>query len=98
MSFLDKLKNFFAVPEGPGASFITFKVKCKQCGEIIEVKARKTSDISRIYTEEGPSGAAYFLRKEILGNNCSNLIYVTMYFGPNFDIISKDISGGSFID
>lgn len=97
MGFLDKLKKFFTVPEGMGTNFITFTVKCNKCGEEIEVKARKTSDISRIYSDEGPSGAAYFLRKEILGNNCNNLIYVTMYFGQDFSIISKDISGGSFI-
>ncbi|MGM0367855.1 MAG: hypothetical protein ACQEP2_04690 [Actinomycetota bacterium] len=98
MGFLDSLKKMFTVPSGREANFIIFKVKCKKCGEEIEVKVRKTSDISRVYENEGPSGAAYFLRKEILGKNCNNLIYVTIYFGPDYGIISRDISGGNFLD
>ncbi|MDZ7838959.1 MAG: hypothetical protein U5N58_14050 [Actinomycetota bacterium] len=66
--------------------------------EEIEVKARKTSDIARIYEGEGPSGSAFYLRKEVLGNKCNNLISVSMYFGPSYQLLSKDISGGNFLD
>ncbi len=60
-SFLKNLKKIFTEPAGGSKSnFITFKVKCSKCGEEIEVKARSTSDISRIYEGEGPSGAAFF--------------------------------------
>ena len=83
---------------GSEANFVTFKVKCGRCEEEIEVKARKTSDISRIYEGEGPEDAVYFLRKEILGKKCNNLIYATIYFGSNFNEVSKDISGGKFIE
>jgi hypothetical protein len=60
------------------------------------VRASKTSDISRLYEEEGPAGAEYLLRKEILGNDCNNLIYITVYFGPGYNIISREITGGKF--
>jgi len=98
-SFWDKLKNFIKMPAGDYASgFVIFKVRCGKCGEEITVRARKYSDISRVYEGEGPAGAEYFLRKEILGEKCNNLIYVSIYFGPDFNIISRDISGGEFID
>lgn len=99
MGIFENLKKIFTQPVGTDASsFLSFKVKCNRCEEEIEVKARKTSDISKVYEEEGPSGASYFLRKEILGKKCNNLIYVKLYFDPNFNIISKDISGGEFIE
>jgi hypothetical protein len=97
--FLDGLKKFFTMPDDSGSKFITFNIICGKCGEEITVKASKTSDISRIYEgEEAPSGAEYFLRKEILGNNCNNLVYITVYFGPGYRIVSKEITGGKFVE
>ena len=96
--FLDNLKNFFTMPAGSGSKFIEFKIICDKCGEEINVKASKTSDISLIYDEESPSGTERFLRKEILGNNCNNLIHITVYFGQNYNILSKEITGGKFVD
>jgi len=98
LGFWDNVKNAFLVHASDTSNFITFTVKCNKCGEEIEVKARKTSDISRLYEDQGPGGAAYFLRKEILGNRCNNLIYVTIYFSPTYEILSRDITGGSFVD
>jgi len=98
LGFLNNLKKAFLGPPSATSNFVNFRVKCKRCGEEIEVKARKTSDISRVYEDEGPPGAVFFLRKEILGNNCNNLIYVTMYFSSSYEVISRDISGGSFLD
>jgi hypothetical protein len=98
-SLVNKLKNFFKALAGePTYGLLIFKVRCSKCGEEITVRARKYSDISRIYEGEGPAGAEYFLRKEILGKKCNNLIYVSIYFGHGFNIISRDISGGEFID
>ena len=96
--FLDNLKKFFTVPADDGSRFITFQVICDRCGEEITVRASKTSDISRVYEGEGVEGAEYFLRKEILGNNCNNLIYISVYFGPGYNIVSKEITGGKFTD
>ncbi|MGM0365227.1 MAG: hypothetical protein ACQEP5_01680 [Actinomycetota bacterium] len=95
---MDNLKKAFLGSPSAASNFIEFKVKCGKCGEEIGVKARKTSDISRIYEDDGPDGASFFLRKEILGKECNNLIYVSMYFGPSYEVVSRDISGGSFIE
>lgn len=98
--FLSNLKKFFSPSQDSSSNFLTLKVKCEKCGEEIEVKVRKSTDISRIYEgdQEGPSGATYFLRKEVLGKKCNNLIYATIYFGPYFDVVSKEISGGEFLE
>ena len=97
--FFENLKKIFTVPAGDTASkFITFPVRCNKCGEKITVRARKNSDISGVSGGESQPGAEYFLRKEILGDKCNNLIYIEVYFGPGFNIISKEISGGEFVE
>jgi len=97
--FLENLKNIFTVPAGETASkFITFRVRCNKCGEKITVRVRKDSDISGVSEGESRPGAEYFLRKGILGEKCNNLIRVEVYFGPGFNIISKEISGGKFVE
>ncbi len=97
--FLDGLKRLFTMPEDSGSKFVIFNMICDKCGEEITVRASKTSDISRVYEgDEVPSGAEYLLRKEILGNDCNNLIYITVYLGPGYRIISKEITGGRFAE
>lgn len=97
-SFLKTLKNFFAPPSYPKDNFIKVNIKCKRCGEEINVGFRKTSDISRIYeNDDAPSGSSFMIRKEVLGSKCSNLIYLTIYFDEGFRIVSKEIEGGEFL-
>ena len=97
--FLDGLKKMFIMPADSGSRFITFNIICGRCKEEITVKASKTSDISRLYEgDEAPGGAEYLLRKEILGNKCNNLVYITIYFDSGYNVISKEISGGKFAD
>jgi len=97
-SFLENLKKIFTLPaEDSVAGFVTFMVKCEKCGEEITVKVRRDSDLSRLFEGEGPAGAEYFLRKEILGEKCNNLISIEVYFGPTLNIISREINGGKFV-
>jgi hypothetical protein len=97
--FLENLKKAFTMPpESTTSNFITFIVKCNKCGEEITVRARRDSDISRVNEEEEQEGAEYFVRKEILGTKCNNLIYIEIFFGPGFNVISKGITGGKFVE
>lgn len=97
--FLENLKKVFTMPsESTAPNFITFIVKCNKCGEEITVRVRKDSDISRVNEGEEQEGAEYFLRKEILGAKCNNLIYIKIFFRPGFDVISKEITGGKFAE
>lgn len=98
--FLDNLKNFFTGPvQSHGQQgAVNFVLQCNRCSEEITVKIRTASDISRVYEEDGgPSGAAFYVRKEILGSKCNNLIYLTAYFNENFNLISSDVTGGKII-
>jgi hypothetical protein len=98
--FLDNLKNFFT---GPAQSTgqqgaVRFVLQCNKCSEEITVKIRTSSDISRVYEEDGgPPGSVFYVRKEILGSKCNNLIYLTAYFSENFNLISSEVTGGKII-
>jgi hypothetical protein len=98
--FLDNLKNIFSAPvqsQGQQGA-VKFVVQCNRCNEEIIVKIRTSSDISRVYEEDGgPPGSVFFVRKEILGSKCNNLIYLTAYFNENFNLISSDVTGGKII-
>ena len=98
--FLDNLKNIFTGPvQSPGQQgAVKFVLQCNRCSEEITVKIRTSSDISRVYEEDGgPPGAVFYVRKEILGSKCNNLIYLTAYFNENFNLISSDVTGGKII-
>jgi hypothetical protein len=98
--FLDILKNFFASPvQSTGQQgAVGFVLQCNRCNEEIAVKIRTSSDISRLYEEDGgPPGAVFYVRKEILGSKCNNLIYLSAYFNENFSLISSDVTGGKII-
>ena len=98
--FLENLKNIFTSSvQSPGKQgAIKFVLQCNRCSEEITVKIRTSSDISRVYEEDGgPPGAVFYVRKEILGSKCNNLIYLTGYFNENFSLISSDVTGGKII-
>jgi hypothetical protein len=98
--FLDNLKNIFAGPVQSQAQqgAVKFVVRCNRCNEEITVKIRTSSDISRVYEEDGgPPGSVFYVRKEILGSKCNNLIYLTAYFNEGFNLVSSDVTGGRII-
>ena len=99
MGFWDKLfpKKEKGVPLARrGGDFIPIVVKCGKCGEEITIMVNRTTDLQSLYLEPGEKGAAYRLKKEILGKNCPNLINITVDFDRNYGILSRDISGGEF--
>jgi len=77
--------------------FIPFLVKCDKCGEEITVRINRRTDVQNLYADPGDEGAAYTLKKEILGKKCSHLMNIEVDFDRNYRIISQNISGGKFI-
>ena len=77
---------------------LTFYLQCEKCGEKIKVRINKRTDLESGYKEPADSGPAYTLHKEALGNNCPNLIRISMEFDRRREIISRDITGGKFIE
>lgn len=78
-------------------NFIPFHIKCDKCGEEITVRVNRLTDIQNLYVEPGEEGAAYTLKKEVLGKKCSNLMNMEIDFDRSYRIISQNISGGKFI-
>lgn len=80
------------------ADFITFRVKCNKCGEEIVVRVNRRTDLQNLYLDPGEEGAAFNLKKEILGKKCPNLIRIDVDFDRNYRIIDKKISSGTFLE
>lgn len=75
MSFLARLFGR-AAPSG-GGTIIWLYVRCERCGERIRVRINRNTDAQPEYDESGRQ-THYMLRKEILGNQCPNLMSVEM--------------------
>ncbi len=99
MGIFDKLSSWLKQTSQARreADFISFKIKCEKCGEEIIIKVNRRTDLQNLYLESGEQGAAFNLKKEILGKKCSNLIQIDVDFDRNYQIIGKEISGGSFL-
>lgn len=62
-------------------------VRCNRCGEAIRVRLRPRTDAQPEYDDSGNT-SYYLLRKEILGNNCPNLMSVELHL-DNRDRITE---------
>ncbi len=92
MNILDKIKKLFS--SNPKNNRISFNIKCGKCHEIITVQVSPTNDLMNQYKDLEDSGPAYILKKEVLGNNCNNLMKLTVEFDKNYNVISKSAEGG----
>lgn len=100
MGLFDKIKEKMkrAAEKRREADFITFRVKCDKCGEEVTAKVNRRTDLQNLYLDPGEKGAAFNLKKELLGKKCPNLIHIDVDFDRNYNIIAKEASGGEFID
>ena len=76
-------------------------VRCDRCGEIIRLRIDRDHELQSVYApdaEEGDDPIEYVLRKEIVGDNCQNLIRFTIRFDCDHGLISSEIEGGQFVD
>lgn len=71
---------------------VIVSVTCDRCGEIIEVRLRKSSDIQRNYES---NEAAYYVRKTIVGNECFNRIELSIEFDQRYRPIDVVVEGGT---
>jgi len=60
-----------------------FYVRCDRCGEGIHIRVNPTYDISDDLESDGN---VKILRKEILGSNCQNLMYLHLTMDRSFQI------------
>jgi len=100
VGFFDKIaaKMKRAAEKRREADFLTFRVKCEKCGEEIIIKVNRRTDLQNLHLEPGEKGVAFNLKKEILGKKCPNLIHIDVDFDRNYQIIAREISGGTFLE
>jgi len=91
MGFFDRFKKALSAPASE-EGVLWLYVRCDRCGEKIRVRIDRRYDVNPDYEKGG-----YILRKEILGYRCPQLIYATLHFDRNFNVTSRDITGGQFI-
>ena len=101
MGFWDTLtKLFTARPPSGNANDdgYYFQVKCKRCGEVIDVRVNLYNDLSVEYDErENPE--SYYCRKVVMGENrCYQQIEVGLKFNAKRQLVEKTISGGAFVE
>lgn len=89
------LKNIFGgTPAKPDKHYLTFNVKCKRCGEIIEGRVDLDNDLSM-----NDEGNGYIFRKGLIGGNrCFQQIEVELNFDSSRQLIEKTITGGMFVE
>jgi len=69
-----------------------FYVRCGRCGQKLQLRADLRFDLLQDLDEGG-----YVLRKEMMDGTCFSLMYATIRFDENRQIVSQEIEGGEFI-
>lgn len=81
------------------ARAFTIEVQCDRCGEVIPVRIDRDHEVQQEFAldaEEGDHPIQWILRKEIVGENCQNLVHFTIIFGADQCVVSSSIEGGHF--
>uniref|UniRef100_A0A7C3MKY4 Uncharacterized protein n=1 Tax=Dictyoglomus thermophilum TaxID=14 RepID=A0A7C3MKY4_DICTH len=90
------LKKLFSSTTTLSQSFIV-SVKCKRCGEIIDVRIRPKEEANPEFGETDQI-IKYDLYKDVLGTKCPNLMRLHIEFSPNWSILSKETENGEILE
>jgi hypothetical protein len=95
MGFLQRITSFLTRPR-PGTGdehAIVFHVRCGACGEVIRVRADRRWDLVESWDDPG---AAYVLRKDVVGVRCNRLMAIQVTFDRRHAILTQHAQGGTF--
>jgi hypothetical protein len=93
MGFLDSIKRLLSSPQK--SNIIEVYLKDDKCGKMLKVILRKSYEISRVYEEQ--SDVKYMVNKVVICDKCFNRIKFSLGFDKHYNIISRQIEGGSFL-
>ena len=97
MSILKKITNLIFPPSGVDANAYWVTAKCKRCGETIRARINLNNDLSIEYGEHGKN--TYICRKTLMGEgHCFQRVEVVLTFDANKRLLSREITGGDFVD
>ncbi len=92
-------------PDSNGtAPALMIKIRCDQCGEEISTRVEKAHALQEQYeTTEGkeaeqPKVSGYLLQKELLGEDCQQIICLTMHFDAATRLTGYEIEGGELLE
>jgi hypothetical protein len=80
----------------PTSDGFFLKVRCGECGERFNLFINKSWELMQNFEENG--SVTYSLKKEVFGVGCKNRVHVEMNFDSEKNLISKQISNGSYIE
>jgi hypothetical protein len=66
-------------------------VRCNKCGAKVRVRISLANDLSM------DDHGSYVLRKEIMDNQCLQLMRAELHFDERRRVLSRELSGGEFI-
>jgi len=97
MGLLDRIMSLFSGSGGGEKGVYRTTVRCSRCGEEIPVRVDLRRELTPQYSEgEG----AYYVRKGVVGsgeNRCFRTIDVRLTFDAQKRLVSREISGGTFV-
>ena len=83
------------------ARSFTLTVRCGRCGEIIPVRIDRDHELQSMYAadaDEGDHPIEYVLRKELVGEDCQNMVRFTLRFNCDHGLLESQIEGGTFVE
>jgi hypothetical protein len=93
---LDAIKQLFeGGPGGAGgrdSNAIHLYFQCDKCEAVVPVRVDKRHDLNR---EEGPG--TFLLRKEVMDDECFQLMQATVWLDNGYNVVSADVSDGKLI-
>lgn len=96
LNFLKRLQKSFITEKN--ANLLPFYIECSKCKEKIKVLINKKTDLMNQFKEDADVKAAFILKKEVLGNNCTNLMMLYVEFDKNYNIIRQSVENGHLIE
>ena len=65
-------------------------VACKKCDNVLRVRIDKTYDLNR-------TDAGFVWHKTLVCGKCFNKMETTLTFDSNYNVVTEEISGGSYV-
>jgi len=88
-------KKLFSSKDRGLEDLIHFRIKCKNCDEIVDVWVNKKYDLQQdLDSEDG----GYVLKKEVQDSKCFRIMTLTARFDRNKNLLEKIIENGEFVE
>jgi hypothetical protein len=92
------LKRFLTRrPREAGNTALWVYVRCRRCGEAIQIRADRRYDLASEWRNPGEPGPAYSMHKDIVGDRCFQRISIDLGFDTRFQIVEQQIEGGELL-